>query len=349
MKFLTLGVWGVCFGLCFAQEITVTKQELSSFSRGFWIQDTAKSLPIESWTEDLRYRASVKATWGDSWTVFLGPQLQMYQHPTLTDLQAHFQEAYVSWSPGSGVYVDVGKKAMKWGSAYAWNVVNQLIQPDNPFVVQNPSYDNMVQGQYFVDAGQSITAIQWLGQAKSALRYHRVMGGLDLNISLLHPSVDQTEFGLDSSVSLGESSIGYLELLNQPQGTDVVVGIQHTDEEAVNVIAEYFYNAKGHTPAQVDALRRSGQLLQAGVPFAEFRQQYGFFRLAKDGFGPVNLALENFYSIQEGSFLVIPSGTWPISEGWETKLEWFCPVGPGGNEFATYFTTYFRVQSVWSW
>jgi hypothetical protein len=46
--------------------------------------------------------------------------------------ESKLYEALVSWQPDTGATFDVGKKAIKWGKAYAWNPVAFVERPKNP-------------------------------------------------------------------------------------------------------------------------------------------------------------------------------------------------------------------------
>jgi len=57
---------------------------------------------------------------------------QEWRDDLTSERNTHFDQAYVSFKPDPGFTLDVGKRALKWGTGYAWNPVGFVERPKDP-------------------------------------------------------------------------------------------------------------------------------------------------------------------------------------------------------------------------
>ena len=65
----------------------------------------------------------------------LNGSAQKWHDDLASESKKHFDQAYVSFKPDPGFTLDVGKRALKWGTGYAWNPVGFVERPKDPFDV----------------------------------------------------------------------------------------------------------------------------------------------------------------------------------------------------------------------
>jgi hypothetical protein len=327
-----------------------------------------------------RYYVTVEEAVSDGVSVYAVPRFTWDNRDGESLQYMDWDEAYMTVTPHPQVFVDVGKKNTRWGTAYAWNIVN-IFDPDNRFVKEFNRFRDGVYAQYFDQSDRSISAIWFTDNGDYALRLNGQWGRTEGDVLYLNRN-HQSIVGFDAARPLGDAWLVYMEVLAQ-QGTTAlfpvaasagrydwlptqsaaktiytqqVWGIQYTALSGTTIIGEYLYNAVGLSDADYAVFEKgmaaANKALQGwgagfigdaadGYRFAQFRRHYGFMRLDNPRILPhIGLALNTYYSISDGGFLLLPVITVAAGPRCQVTTRFFVPIGPADGEFKRFYTAY---------
>jgi hypothetical protein len=198
-------------------------------------------------------------------------------------------EAYLTLEPGTGLRLDGGKRALRWGTGYAWNPVGFVQRPKDPndpelsregYVMFGGSitrsFDGPLQTVTFtpllVPTGSQVNADFGPGKhANPAARLSLLYRDTDIDFMILGKGARSTRFGFDFARNLstnleihGEWArvretakpvLGASGAVAQQAGpaTSYLLGLRYLTERETTWIVEYYRNGAGYTEDQMRA------------------------------------------------------------------------------------------------
>ena len=178
-------------------------------------------------------------------------------------------EAYLTISPNKKLYIDIGKKNIRWGTSYAWNIVN-IFDNENRFTKIENNFNNTIYAEYFIDNTKSISFNKFINNNNNGLKLHFNKNNIDINTYYLNiNNIDK--IGVDSSITYSDPWEFHIETLfakgtdkyypSNPTSniyqweqskeksnaifTELVIGTQYTTLKKTNIVFEYFHNPTG--------------------------------------------------------------------------------------------------------
>jgi hypothetical protein len=237
------------------------------------------------------------------------------------DEDTRFYEAYVSFKPATGLTIDAGKKALKWGKGYAWNpvgFVERAKDPNDPdlgregYRLATMDYIRSYSGDLRTvavtpvvlpvtdntnpDFGES-------GHLNFAMKTYLLYRDMDIDIMLLVNGSRSARYGIDFSKNIsGNFEIhgewAYLTRVEKPvldalgnirmkSGTahNYLLGLRYLTENETTIIAEYYRNGAGYNDEQMSDFY---DLVHAAENTNDVNLLNNLARLARQGYARRN-------------------------------------------------------------
>ncbi len=270
------------------------------------------------------------------------------------------------------IFVDLGKKHVNWGAAYAWNQVN-IFEETNRFLKEDNNFRNMAFLQYFWDRSISLSGVYFLDQPDFGLKGLWSQNNLDANLYYLYKD-RQSRFGLDFSAVTAENIEFHGELLSRQGASltypvnpttnvytwepvkmgkeffiETIVGGQYTAADGLQAMVEYLHTPLGFSQEEMARIKQGAQASYAGnryffyeanrrYDFARFGQNYLFGRVFKpDIFSKCDLELVSYLSLADGGAMVMPNALYRINDNATLTAKIYLPVGSSDSEFRFFF------------
>jgi len=257
----------------------IDQHEIKILSRYNDFQNTVFNpeniLSLEKKYVTTRYYSNIWWQPKDYFLVHLKPRLKIHVNETGNKSGAEFDEAYATFIPINKLFIDLGKKNIRWGTAYAWNLVN-IFDLDNRFIKEENNFQDVIYAQYYINDTFSLSLSTFLNHSDYAFKLHGAFHQIDYDFLYLNQN-KESKIGFDVSTTLGDSLEFHAEVLgqkgtsayfptnptqniyawektknNQTIFTSFVIGTQYTTIDNTNIVFEYFYNGTGLSNSEYD-------------------------------------------------------------------------------------------------
>ena len=258
---------------------------------------------------------------------FLSQTSVLYDHLG-EDGDARFFEAYASYQPATGLTIDVGKKALKWGKGYAWNPVAFVERPKDPndpdlnregFKLIAADYIHSYPGDLKTLAITPVVLPVYNNTNKDFGRTDHINVGLktyllykdtDIDIMFLTNGSRSARYGIDFSKNIttnfelhGEFAyVSNVEKnvidasgnthIESHSANNYLLGLRYLTANETTIISEYYHNGAGFRRSQLDDFYQLVHTAEntTNIPLLNRLQQ-----LARQGYARRNPGRNYFY------------------------------------------------------
>jgi hypothetical protein len=218
---------------------------------------------------------------------FLSQSSLRYDHLGEED-DTRFFEAYASYQPTSGLTIDAGKKALKWGKGYAWNPVAFVERPKDP---NDPDLNRegfkLVTADYIRSYPSDLKTLaitpvvlpvydntnKDFGQPDNVnfgLKTYLLYKDTDIDVMFLTNGSRSARYGIDFSKNITTNfelhgEFAYLSnvektVIDASANTHVeshsannyLLGLRYLTANETTIISEYYHNGAGFSRNQLD-------------------------------------------------------------------------------------------------
>lgn len=200
---------------------------------------------------------------------------------------ARMYEAYASWRPDLQTNTEIGKRALRWGSGYAWNPVGFMQRPKDPFDPELSregygmavaSYVQSFEGplQTMALNGVLLPTTSGLnpdfgteGHLNPAVKLYGLVYDTDVNLIYAGPGSRGSRLGFDFSRNVGSNLEIHGEWARTTDAPHAVLtasntlavdmrsfvnyllGLRYLTEHDTTIIFEYYRNGNGYTTQEM--------------------------------------------------------------------------------------------------
>ena len=291
---LCLSVFLISNSVSCSEFFTLDEQEIRLLGRSNDFSESSLNpgniLNLEEQYMKSKYLLSFSGQLNEAMSFYLNPRLVMNTTKSGATSDASFKEIYSTINPSSKLYIDIGKKDISWGTAYAWNIIN-IFDDQNRFIRESAQYQTVLHSQYYVNHYLSLTHASFLESNDYGLKLQSSVKNIDIDLVFLNQQ-DKEKIGIDFSTVIGDSLEVHAELLGQSgsdafypesptqnvftwqqlnDNTDIyskfILGFQYTTLSNTNIVIEYFYNGLGLNNAEFE-------LMESGLEHALSNNNY---------------------------------------------------------------------------
>ncbi|OGP16833.1 MAG: hypothetical protein A2V21_312225 [Deltaproteobacteria bacterium GWC2_55_46] len=197
-----------------------------------------------------------------------------------------FYEAYLSLQPASGLSIEIGKKALRWGKGYAWNPVAFVDRPKDPddpelnlegFTAASVEYIKSFTGPLKTASVTAVLVPVYSGVNDGfgdeglnfAGKLYLLLYDTDIDLIVLAGDSKATSYGFDfaTNISTNFEVHGELAIINdfrsavldrsgntsesRHDSLSYLLGIRYLTERETTYIIEYYHNGTGFTAAEM--------------------------------------------------------------------------------------------------
>jgi len=224
----------------------------------------------------------------DKWQARFNFHAEAYDNELVSDQQGIFYEAVATYQPTTGITLEAGKKAIKWGKGYAWNPVGFVERPKDPndpdlsregYVVAAAdiikSFSDDIKTLAFTAAYLPVTEHinEDFGQQEHnniAAKLYLLYNDTDIDIVFLNQGSRSWRYGFDFSKNINTNfevhgEWAYLSNVTkqlvdntgvisteQDSAQQWLLGVRYLTENDTTIIAEYYRNEAGYNEQQMD-------------------------------------------------------------------------------------------------
>lgn len=242
-----------------------------------------------------------------------------------------FYELYLSLQPASGLSLDLGKKALRWGKGYAWNPVAFVDRPKDPddpelnlegFTIASIEYIKSFTGPLKTASVTAAIIPVYSGVNEGfgdeglnfAGKLYLLLYDTDIDLIVLAGSSKTTSYGFDFAANIstnfevhGEFAViddfrrtvldsGGNTSESEHDSFSYLLGIRYLTERETTYIAEYYRNGAGFTAAE---MRDYFSFIDAGYEAFLLTGNDGLLRKARSvtdkGYGRINPMRDYLY------------------------------------------------------
>ena len=208
----------------------------------------------------------------DHWYALATYHAEAYDSELASDQNGTFYEALLAYQPDPGVTLELGKKAIKWGKGYAWNPVGFVERP------KNPDDPELAREGYVVATADLIKS--YTGDLKTlaftpvyhdnfAFKIYALYKDTDFDLTYLSEGSRSYRYGFDFSKNLETNfeihgEWAYIDAVTRQlvsssgsvnsetsSATQWLLGLRYLTENETTIIAEYYRNDGGYSPAEM--------------------------------------------------------------------------------------------------
>lgn len=246
-----------------------------------------KARPDSADRTTLIFKPEAKLRFGDQVSASFRGYLET-QYGSLGDTRSNrFDEAYLSWQPATGLSIDAGKRALKWGKGYAWNptgFVERAKDPNDPelaregFSVLTADYTRNFEGPLqtltfspvLLPVGADVNKdFGRQGHVNVAARLYLLFMDTDIDFMVLNNGSRSRRYGFDFSRNLGSNLevhgewarvMDFQRQLTSATGVvsstigkadSHLIGLRYLSERETTYLLEYYRNGTGYTEEQL--------------------------------------------------------------------------------------------------
>jgi hypothetical protein len=270
------------------------------------------------------------------------------------DHELYIDNAFVSMYAGN-VSIRAGRQQLSWGPGYAWNP-SDIFQDKN---VLDPTYEKRGADAVSISIPTSslgrITGVigiekDW-NRAKKAIRWRTHLSGFDVTFLAMETHerfIDYDDFhdktsrrrmiGGDFSGTLGEFGVWmestWSDVDDGPDYLQALVGIDHTTESGLYLLAEYYHNGKGKKErslydfnAWMSLISSTGDHL--GRDYLFIGQSYPLSDLLTG-------SVFTIISVTDASAVLYPNLEYSLSDNAVLTVIGYATAGKGDSEFGSF-------------
>ena len=131
--------------------------------------------------QELRYLLATSGSFFENLSFLLKPKLKILKTDLKYQSLVRIDEGYLTLVLADEIYIDLGRKDIRWGKAYSYSLVNGFDMA-NRFTTFDNEYRDSLSLQYFLGESLSLTAVLLEEGKQFALRLNHAIGEFDYDI-----------------------------------------------------------------------------------------------------------------------------------------------------------------------
>ncbi len=225
----------------------------------------------------------------DKWQARFNLHAEAYDNELVSEQQGVLYEAVATYQPATGITLEAGKKAIKWGKGYAWNPVGFVERPKDPndpdlsregYVVATADIIKSFTGDIktlaftpvFLPVTDNINEDFAPGVYNNvAAKLYLLYEDTDIDIVFLNQGSRSWRYGIDFSKNIStqfevHGEWAYFDEVTRQLVTESgvvssqtdsttrwLLGLRYLTENDTTIIAEYYRNNSGYTSSEMQS------------------------------------------------------------------------------------------------